>query len=284
LIVKDIDYIVVAMADYDDYATPTLMRAARGAYAQSIRTALTAAGFDDLPRNAVFILAGAGDGGGPLGDLPEGLGVTKQAVSQTVDSLVNRGYLERQTDPDDRRRNLLELTERGQQVLDVAIAGIDEIDRQLAEEISPQEYDATRKTLAAMARIKVSRLGAGTSRRRQPRLLHRFSPIFPVRDLATALDHYRDLGFEVTAYESGHDYGFADRDGVSLHLMKSDEPDFGCCYLYVRDADALYEEWTRPGAGGITHRPEPTPYKLKEGSHTDPYGNLIRFGSWLTGA
>ena len=45
------------------------------------------------------------------------------------------------------------------------------------------------------------------------------------------------------------------------------------------DADALYEEWTRPGIGGHTQPVGPTPYKLREGSHTDPDGNLIRFGS-----
>ena len=44
--------------DRRGYATPTLMRSARGAYAQSIRAHLHAAGVDDLPRNGVFVLAG----------------------------------------------------------------------------------------------------------------------------------------------------------------------------------------------------------------------------------
>jgi hypothetical protein len=48
--------------------------------------------------------------------------------------------------------------------------------------------------------------------------LRRFSPIFPVRDLRRALAHYASLGFEVTPYADGDGYGFADRDGVSLHL------------------------------------------------------------------
>jgi DNA-binding MarR family transcriptional regulator/catechol 2,3-dioxygenase-like lactoylglutathione lyase family enzyme len=248
-----------------------------------MRASLAAAGFEELPRNGAFILAGIDNGRGPLSDFPEGLGVTKQALSQTVEGLVNRGYLERQTDPEDRRRILLELTEVGRQVVEAISDGIDEIDRQLADEISPQEYHATRKTLAAMARLKVTRLEAGTSRRRPGAQLRRFSPIFPVRDLATSLDHYRDLGFKVLAYDGGSDYGFADRDGTGLHLMMVHESNhsFGCCYLYVRDADALYEEWSRPAVGGTTHRPEPTPYKLNEGNHTDPDGNLIRFGSTL---
>jgi DNA-binding MarR family transcriptional regulator len=270
------------MPDYRDHDTPTLMRAARGTYAQSMRAALAAAGFEDLPKNGIVILAGIDDQGGPGSDFPGGLGVTKQAVSQTIDALVNRGYLERRPDPDDRRRIALDRTERGQQALDAAFAGIEAIDRQLAEEVTPQEYEAARKVLAALARLKATRLDAGTSRRRPSRLLRQFSPIFPVRDVATALDHYRSLGFEVTSYDDG--YGFADRDGVSLHLTAAGEHDFGRCYLYVRDADALYEEWSHPGVAGVTRQPGPTPYKLKEGSHSDPDGNLIRFGSPLADA
>ena len=58
------------MADADpvEYATPTLMRAARGAYAQSIRAQLHAIGVDDLPRNGAFILAGIDTSGGPRPD------------------------------------------------------------------------------------------------------------------------------------------------------------------------------------------------------------------------
>ena len=49
----------------------------------------------------------------------------------------------------------------------------------------------------------------------------------------------------------------------------------------MRDADALYAEWSRPGIGGQTRPAGPTRYRLREGSHTDLDGNLIRFGSPL---
>src|SRR5580698_6117336 len=101
--------------------TPTLMRAARGAYAGAIRAQLHAIGIDDLPRNGAFILVGIDDRGGPTQDLPYDLGVTKQAVSQVIDTLVTRGYLERGPDPYDRRRTMLELTDRGRQVVDAVV-------------------------------------------------------------------------------------------------------------------------------------------------------------------
>jgi Ser/Thr protein kinase RdoA (MazF antagonist) len=118
--------------------------------------------------------------------------------------------------------------------------------------------------------------------------LRSFSPIFPVRDLRRALAHYASLGFEVQPYADGDAYGFADRDGVSLHLSQEHEHDdaaghdhehVGSAYLYVADADALYDEWARPGVGGLTRRVGDTPYQLREGGHVDLDGNLIRFGS-----
>jgi Ser/Thr protein kinase RdoA (MazF antagonist) len=117
-----------------------------------------------------------------------------------------------------------------------------------------------------------------------------FSPVFPVRDLRRALAHYASLGFEVETYADGDGYGFAGRDEVSLHLSldeghaaEADHQHVGTAYLYVEDADALYDEWARPGVGGLTRRVGDTPYKLREGSHVDPDGNLIRFGSPMPG-
>lgn len=113
--------------------------------------------------------------------------------------------------------------------------------------------------------------------------LTQFSPVFPVADLARALAHYASLGFATAAYEGGPDYGFAERDGVSLHLSAEigGSATSGVAYLYVEDADALYREWSGPGAQGVTRRPVDTPYLLREGVHHDPDGNLIRFGSPL---
>jgi DNA-binding MarR family transcriptional regulator/catechol 2,3-dioxygenase-like lactoylglutathione lyase family enzyme len=266
---------------WDEYATPTLMRSARGVYAQSIRAHLDAIGIDDLPRNGVFVLAGIGTAGGPRQDLPSELGVTKQAVSQAIDVLVNRGYLTRRPASGDRRRVDLELTARGQEVLQAAIRGIEAVDRKLTRRVSPEQVQAMRSALIALTEIKADAITTGAGQRRPASQLRSFSPIFPVRDLGAALAHYAALGFRTLAYEGGDDYGFADRDGTGLHLAASAEGEVhpAAAYLYVRDADALYAEWTRPGIGGHTHPVGPTPYQLREGSHVDPDGNLIRFGS-----
>ena len=269
-------------ADLNEFATPTLMRSARGAYAQSIRAQLHAIGIDDLPRNGAFILAGIDPAGGPRQDLPAELGVTKQAVSLVIDVLVNRGYLERHSDPGDRRRVVLELTARGQDVVDATVRGVEVVNRELEARVPHEQIAAMRSALIALTEIKTTGISTGAGRRPPARELRRFSPIFGVRDLAAALVHYATLGFRTFADDGDDQYGFARRDGIGLHLAAVTEHDAACpasAYLYVRDADALYQEWSRPGIAGHTHPPGPTPYRMREGSHVDPDGNLIRFGS-----
>jgi catechol 2,3-dioxygenase-like lactoylglutathione lyase family enzyme len=108
----------------------------------------------------------------------------------------------------------------------------------------------------------------------------RASPIFPVVDLPRALAHYAALGCSVSTHDEG--YGFAARGGVELHLVvvADGDPRRGpaAAYLHVPDADALAAEWAQvPG----TEPPVDTDYGLREGRHTDPDGNLLRFGSPL---
>jgi hypothetical protein len=54
---------------------------------------------------------------------------------------------------------------------------------------------------------------------------------------------------------------------------------FQANFTQANDAGALYQERSRPGIAGHTHPAGPTPYRMREGSHVDPDGNLIRFGS-----
>ena len=154
--------------DRSDLATPTLMRAARGTYARSIRAHLQAIGVDDLPRNGAFILFSAEGAADAREELPAGLGVSKQAVSQVIDVLVNRGFLDRNTDPSDRRRITLRLTERGHEVVTAVWQGTEAVDRQLAARMSPEEITAMRSGLMALADIKAASTASGAGVPRPP--------------------------------------------------------------------------------------------------------------------
>ena len=131
-----------------------------------MRAHLQAIGVDDLPRNGALILTAVDSSGGPRQDLPR-LAVTRGWSVQTVDALGYRGYLETSPDPDDRRRVVLELTDRGEEVVEATMRGIDAVDRQLAERVSAEQVEAMRAGLVALTEIK-SRRVVRRARRRQP--------------------------------------------------------------------------------------------------------------------
>ena len=83
-----------------------------------------------------------------------GLGVTKQAASQLIDVLVLRGYLTREVNAEDRRRMTIELTDRGRAAAAAVRAGIEAVDAELAEMLSPAELAGLRAGLAALGEIK----------------------------------------------------------------------------------------------------------------------------------
>ncbi len=254
----------------DEVPIPALMRSARGSYAQSIRASLAAEGISDIPRNGSMVLVSLASGEEPVAGMIRQFGVTKQAASQLIDTLVLRGYLTRDTDPADRRRVTIDLTDRGHAAAAAIYAGTVAIDAELAGMLSPAEMAGLRAGLAALGQIKERGKEAMIGPRTR---LTEFSPIFGVKDLHQVLAHYESLGFATRAHAEGDEYGFAGRDRIGLHLAA--DPDHGPAagagaYLFVEDADALYAEWSRPGIGGITHRVKDTDYKLREGSHVDP--------------
>ena len=92
--------------------------------------------------------------GGTAGDLIRQLGVTKQAASQLIDTLVVRGYVDRRINPDDRRRMTIELTDRGRAAAVAIREGVEAVDAELAGLISPAELDGLRAGLVALTRIR----------------------------------------------------------------------------------------------------------------------------------
>ncbi|MGP8065912.1 MAG: MarR family winged helix-turn-helix transcriptional regulator [Acidimicrobiales bacterium] len=145
----------------DDVSIPALLRAARGCYAQAIAARLAAAGIEDLPRSGAFVVGGLALRGRGAVDHLRGLGVSKQAVSQLIDTLVLRGYLDREVDPSDRRRMTIELTDRGRAVADEIGEAVGRVEAELASMITPDELAGLRAGLAALARIKERSAPAG---------------------------------------------------------------------------------------------------------------------------
>jgi DNA-binding MarR family transcriptional regulator len=135
---------------YADVVIPALIRGARRTYASAIRAALVEAGCDDMPRNGSFVVGSIARNGSPLGDVIKELGISKQRAGQLVDTLVSRGYLERVTDPADRRRMTVSLTERGSLAASAGRAAVERVDADLTARVGAAAVSETRRTLGAL--------------------------------------------------------------------------------------------------------------------------------------
>lgn len=132
---------------------PALLRHARTAYGSAMRRALIDAGYDDIPKNGLYVIGGLALGAGdvPLSALIRDLRISKQAAGQLVDTLVNRGYLARTVDEQDRRRLIVTLTDRGRAAATTQAVARQRVDAELLAKVGPQCVGQTRVALAALA-------------------------------------------------------------------------------------------------------------------------------------
>ena len=137
----------------DDIAMPVLLRHARNTYGAAMRRALNDAGYDDIPGNGLYVIGGlALDRADiPLGQLIREMRLSKQAAGQLVDTLVTRGYIERSTDKDDRRKLTVTLTERGRAAAAAQRAAREKVDADLLAKVGKDDIDRTRRTLAVLS-------------------------------------------------------------------------------------------------------------------------------------
>jgi DNA-binding MarR family transcriptional regulator len=112
---------------HDPQALSWLLRRVVRRYAAPVAEALAGAGYADLPQRGVWAVSALAQSKPGLSgrDLVTRMGISKQAVSQLVESLVALGYVARRPASDDRRRTLLQLTSRGRgaaRVVDETVA------------------------------------------------------------------------------------------------------------------------------------------------------------------
>jgi hypothetical protein len=117
-------------------------------------------------------------------------------------------------------------------------------------------------------------------------------PILPSRDLRETLAFYERIGFENRrAPPEEWDYLIIGRGGIQLHFIAAPDVDplttAASCFVYVEDADRLYDEWRAIGVAGDRatgsrlQAPMDTDYRMREFALVDTSGNLLRVGSPL---
>jgi uncharacterized glyoxalase superfamily protein PhnB len=109
-------------------------------------------------------------------------------------------------------------------------------------------------------------------------MLRQIMPGLPLDDMPAGVAYYRDvLGFKVNYQQ--HDLGVMDRDDVRLLLIARTprHNGIGSAYVYVEEADALYEELCAKGAK-VQGEPVSQVWGLREFRVSDLEGNEITFG------
>jgi len=129
---------------------PDLVALARLRFGARMRSSLFDLGFGNFRRGDgawVRILA---DRPCAPSELASIVGVSPQAVTKAADSLEERGYIVRRPDPDDRRRILLELTERGAAYAEAVDAVVGGLDEELRRSVASEDLEAAYRVLNAV--------------------------------------------------------------------------------------------------------------------------------------
>jgi DNA-binding MarR family transcriptional regulator len=137
---------------YDEVALPVMLQAARSTYGSAIRAALAEIGCDDMPRSGARVVGALARDSG-VTDIAALVGTSKQAASQLVDTLVMRGYLTREVAPEDRRRVVLALTDRGEEAAAVIGEAVEDVDGAITRRVGAEAYATALEVIATAVEI-----------------------------------------------------------------------------------------------------------------------------------
>jgi DNA-binding MarR family transcriptional regulator len=115
--------------------------------------ALDEAGFEDVRPAHGPVFGAIGADGSRVTDMARRAGMTKQSMSELVEYLEERGYVERAPDPEDRRAQKVRLTKLGWRTVDVAIEAVDAVEREWASVIGERGMRAFRSRLEKLVQL-----------------------------------------------------------------------------------------------------------------------------------
>ncbi|BCS31066.1 hypothetical protein TBR22_A02660 [Luteitalea sp. TBR-22] len=139
----------MSRADLLDFGV--LLNLAFVAFKDALDADLAAAGFDDIGSSFGYVFRLLADQPCSLSELASRLGMSSPGALKVVDDMVDKGYVARHADPDDRRVKRLELTDRGRAALRRARAFHARYERELARRLGAQQVAETRRLLEEVA-------------------------------------------------------------------------------------------------------------------------------------
>jgi hypothetical protein len=136
--------------EHPGLAMPLLLADALRTYGIAIRRGLIAAGFDDIPRAGAQVIGRIEAGARTAGDAGMTFGASMDA-GELVDTLVARGYVDRDPSAGDSGQVTLALTERGVAAAHEIRSAIGKVDAALPDAVSVEDIERSRRVLEALA-------------------------------------------------------------------------------------------------------------------------------------
>jgi DNA-binding MarR family transcriptional regulator len=120
----------------------------------AVRRGLDEAGHTRLPQQGFWALNALAEKDHTPGQLGERMQITKQAVSQLVDTLVGLGYVQRLADPGDGRRVVMTLTAYGRDAANVIADAIVRLRMKVGQIIGTDQVAVLERLLAAFSDLE----------------------------------------------------------------------------------------------------------------------------------
>jgi DNA-binding MarR family transcriptional regulator len=133
--------VVAGRADAGATEIVWLLRRTTRRFGAAVRHGLDEAGHGRLPQQGFWAVSALAERDYTAGQLVARLQITKQAVSQLVETLVELDYVKRRPDPTDRRRVVLALTDHGWEAAGVIGRAIANLRVELAASIGSDGMD-----------------------------------------------------------------------------------------------------------------------------------------------
>lgn len=134
-------------SSHDGRLIGALLRIPFQATVERVRQQLVAAGFTDLTMAHFTVFQHLPPDGAHVSELAVRAQITKQSMGALVEHLERCGYLERHPDPRDRRASIVQLTERGKALVDVARAALRELEDEWEGYLGVERMNQLRSTL-----------------------------------------------------------------------------------------------------------------------------------------
>jgi DNA-binding MarR family transcriptional regulator len=131
---------------------------------------LHAAGFDDIDQAHFNVFQYPGPQGRRPSEITAHARVSKQAMNYLLNQLEERGYFERQADPDDARSTRIVLTRRGEAARQTIRNAVAELEEEWATLLGARRFATLKQLLRELYDTRGSATGAPVARKRRSRV------------------------------------------------------------------------------------------------------------------